>query len=103
MDKNKIDKYWKLLEEYYQKAPDSQQMMCGYMEWDIEFNMALQNFEKGMTIDQIRRVIDDVFTEMLAGSIYLDPISSTIMPVLIHDWLNEVENPRTVDDYFGRV
>lgn len=101
MDENKIDKYWQILEEYYQKAPDSEQLMCGYLEWNLEFGIAMDNFKKGMTVDQIRRILDDVFTEMLGGSVYLGPMTSTILPVLIHDWLNEVENPRTVDDYFG--
>lgn len=32
MDPKKIDKYWELLEEYYQKAPDSEDLLCGYSE-----------------------------------------------------------------------
>ncbi len=103
MDQKKIDKYWELLGEYYQKAPDSMDLPCGYPEWSLEFGAALEYFKKGMSVDQIRRILDDVFTEYLGGSFYLDHTESTIIPALIHDWLNEVENPRTVDDFFGKL
>jgi len=100
MDQNKIDKYWELIDEFYKKAPDSEQLLCGHEEWNIEFGRALDLFEKGMDVQEIRKILDDVFCEMTGGSIILGPITNDILPVLLYDWLNEVDNASNVEDFF---
>jgi hypothetical protein len=37
---------------------------------------------------------------MVGGSVVLGSITITILPILIYDWLNEVENPTRVEDFF---
>lgn len=100
MDEVKRNEYWKLIDEFYEKAPDSEQLLCGHQEWDLEFGSALENFEKGMAVSEIRKIFDDVFIDMVGGSVVLGSITITILPILIHDWLNEVENPTRVEDFF---
>jgi hypothetical protein len=36
---------------------------------------------------------------MVGGSIVLGSIAITILPILIYDWLNEVENPSRLEDF----
>jgi hypothetical protein len=100
MDEVKRNEYWKLIDDFYEKAPDSEQLFCGHEEWGIEFMSALENFEKGMAVSEIRKILDDVFIDMVDGCVVLGSITMTILPILIHDWLNEVENPTRVGDFF---
>lgn len=37
---------------------------------------------------------------MVGGSIVLGSIAITILPILIYDWLNEVENPSRLEDFY---
>lgn len=46
MDEVKKNEYLKLIDDFYEKAPDSEQLLCGHQEWNIEFLSALENFEK---------------------------------------------------------
>ena len=96
----KKNEYWKLIDDFYEKAPDSEQLLCGHQEWNIEFLIALENFEKGMGVSEIRKILDDVFIDMVGGTLVLGSITMTILPILIYDWLNEVENPSRVEDFF---
>lgn len=100
MDEFKRNEYWKLIDDFYEKAPDSEQLLCGHQEWRPEFGSALENFEKGMAVSEIRKIFDDVFIDMVGSSFALGSITITILPILIYDWLNEVENPTRVEDFF---
>ena len=60
----------------------------------------MENFEKGMEVSEIRKILDDVFIDMVDSCVVLGSITTTILPILIHDWLNEVENPSRVEDFF---
>lgn len=99
MDEVKKNEYLNLIDDFYEKAPDSEQLLCGHQEWNIEFLSALENFEKGIEVSEIRKILDDVFDDMVGGSIVLGSIAITILPILIYDWLNEVENPSRLEDF----